>query len=175
VPSIRIALRRNRSVKRLFALAVAVAIVAFSFFPSFLPQAKAQGPPQVSIQIYDANGNLRTEFVKGESLRIVVFNSLPSYYVRVINPDGVILYQEHSTSQTFDSGLLSGLTNEVGSWEVEVDIFPTPFLPPPGTLFFWYGVKVYTVVPIAPFGVLGMFATCITGFGLKSVKARKRS
>jgi hypothetical protein len=136
---------------------------AFSFFPL---QAKATDPDSLSkpyIHICDANGNLRTEFAKGEQLRIVTFYPFPVYQVKVINPDGKVLFSKWSLSEDgkFDSGLLSDLTGEMGSWKVEAGIF------------FFYEVKIYFVVPIAPFGVLGMFAACFTGFGIKYAKGRK--
>jgi hypothetical protein len=134
--------------------------LAYSFFS---PQAKAADPGSISkpyIQIYDANGNLRTDFVVGEQLRIVSFYPFPYYQVKVINPDGKILYSRwvFSKDGKFDSGLLSGLTDETGSWKVKAGIF------------FWYKVKTYFVVPVAPFGILGMFAACFIGFRIRYAK-----
>jgi hypothetical protein len=120
------------------------------------------------IHLYDEQGNLRTEFFQGEKIRIVTYYPSPIYIVKVIDPDGqtvffkLVIAHECEHFGVFDSGLLSGLTDKNGEWHVEAGIF------------FWFKVKSFFVVPFGPLGVIGMFAACFTGFGLKYLKTRKK-
>jgi len=119
------------------------------------------------IRLYDEQGHLRTEFVKGERIRIVTYYPSPIYIVKVIDPDGQLVYYKIVLSWkckhygVFNSGLLSGLTSKTGTFEVEAGIHCR------------FKVRVFNVVPVSPLGIMGIFAACFAGFGLKYIKARK--
>jgi hypothetical protein len=144
------------------------------FFSSAQAQAAAQNPNVNNaslmhpyIKLYDEQGNLRTEFVQGERIRIVTYFPSPVYIVKIIDPDEQVAYSKiviaHQCEHygVFDSGLLSGLTDKNGEWHVEAGIFC------------WFKVRSFFVVPFGPLGVVGMFAACFTGLGVKYIKTRK--
>jgi hypothetical protein len=119
------------------------------------------------IRLYDEQGHLRTEFVKGERIRIVTYYPSPVYIVKITDPEGQLVYYKVVLSckrkhyGVFDSGLLSGLTSKTGTFEVEAGIHCR------------FKVRVFNVVPVSPLGIMGIFAACFAGFGLKYMKARK--
>jgi len=119
------------------------------------------------IHLNDEQGRLRNEFVKGERIRIIAYYSSPVYIVKITNPDGQLVYCKVVLSWkckhygVFDSGLLSGLTSKTGTFEVEAGIRCR------------FKVRVFNVVPVSPLGIMGIFAACFAGFGLKYIKARK--
>jgi hypothetical protein len=118
------------------------------------------------IHLHDQYGNLRTEFVQGEQMRIVTYFPSPMYLVKVVDPDGKTLFWKVVLScdckhyGLFDSGLMSGLTVKPGTCYVETGIL------------FWFKVKTFFVTPVAPLGVIGMLTACFTGLGVKYVTRR---
>ena len=122
---------------------------------------------QPYIRLYDEQGHIRTEFVKGERIRIVTYYPSPIYIVKVTDPDGQLVYYKVVLSWkckhygVFDSGLLAGLTSKAGTWNVEAGILCH------------FKVRVFNVVPVSPLGIMGIFAACFAGFGLKYIKTRK--
>ena len=164
--------------KKILALALLtfVTLEYALFFSSAQAQAAAQNPTinnaslmHPYIKLYDEQGNLRTEFVQGERIRIVTYFPSPVYLVKVVGPDGKILFSRVILSWkcrhygVFDSGLMSGLTGKPGTCYVEAGILC------------WFKVKTFFVTPVAPLGVVGMLAMCFTGLGVKYLRTRKGS
>ena len=122
---------------------------------------------QPYIRLYDEQGHLRTEFVKGERIRIVTYYPSPIYIIKITDPEGQLVYCKVVLSWkckhygVFDSGLLSGLTSKTGTFEVEAGIRCR------------FKVRAFNVVPVSPLGIMGIFAACFAGFGLKYLKTRK--
>jgi hypothetical protein len=118
------------------------------------------------IRLYDEHGNIRTEFVVGERIRIVTYLPSPIYLVKLTDPAGNVRFWKvvvtHCGSHfgMFDSGLLPGLIDKTGNWEVYAGIFCK------------FKVKTFFVAPVGPLGVIGMFAACFAGFGVKYLKSR---
>lgn len=165
--------------KKILALALLTfVIVEYAlFFSSAQTQVSAQNPTVNNawftyhpyIHLYDEQGNLRTEFVQGERIRIVTYFPTPLYIVKVIDPDGEISFSkvvwayECEHYGVFDSGLLSGLTAKNGEWHAEAGIFCL------------FKVRSFFVVPFGSLGVVGIFAACFTGLGAKYIKNRKNT
>jgi hypothetical protein len=162
--------------KSLALVLFAVVILEYALILSTAQaQTQAQGPTinnaslmhRPYIHLYDEQGNLRTEFVQGEKIRIVTYFPSPIYIVKVIDPDGQVSFFKIVISHkckhygVFDSGLLSGITDKNGEWHVEAGILC------------WFKVRSFFVVPFGPLGVVGILAACFTGFGLEYVKTRK--
>jgi hypothetical protein len=161
--------------KRTLALVLfAVVILQYALiFSTAQAETQTQLPnysPQYNhpyIRLYDEHGNIRTEFVIGEKIRIVTYFPSPTYLVKLIDPDGnvrfwrIVVTHYGSHFGKFDSGLLSGLIDKSGTWEVDAGIFCR------------FKVKTFFVAPVAPLGVIGMFAACFAGFGVKYLKTRK--
>lgn len=123
-------------------------------------------PAHPYIRLYDEHGNLRTEFVVGERIGIVTYFPSPVYLVKLTDPDGIVQFWKVVVCcnckhcGVFDSGLLSGLIDKTGTWEVCAGIFCR------------FKVKTLFVTPASPLGVIGMLVACFAGFGLKYVKTR---
>jgi hypothetical protein len=163
--------------KSLALVLFAVVILEYALlFSSAQAQASAQGPTVNNaslmhpyIKLYDEHGNLRTEFVQGEKIRIVTYFPSPVYIVKVIDPDGqvsffkIVIAHKCTHYGVFDSGLLSGITDKNGEWHVEAGILC------------WFKVRSFFVVPFGPLGVVGILAACFTALGAKYVKTRRTS
>jgi len=163
--------------KRILALALLTFVILeyALFFSSAQAQASAQNPTVINsslmhrpyIHLYDEHGNLRTEFVQGEKIRIVTYFPSPVYIVKAIDPDGQVSFFKIVISHkcehygVFDSGLLSGLTDKNGEWHVEAGILC------------WFKVRSFFVVPFGPLGAVGILAACFTALGAKYVKTRR--
>ena len=163
--------------KSLALVFLAVIILEYCLFFSTV-QAQVPAQDQITnsspgfrpyIRLYDEYGNLRTEFVQREQMRIVTYFPSPIYLLKVVDPDGKTLFWTVVVSSdcrhygVFDSGLISGLTDKPGKCYVETGIL------------FWFKVRTFFVTPVAPLGVVGILAACFTGLGLKYAKARKGS
>lgn len=147
----------------------------FAEYALILSTVQAQADPLPDsgwlpyIRIYDENGNLRKEFVKGETIRIVTYFPSPIYKVYIIDPDGQVRYDRTVKTQwgspdfgKFDSGLLEDMTDKIGSWKVVAGVLIS------------YKIRTYHVIAVAPLGIIGMLAACFTGLGLKSFRIRKQ-
>ena len=113
------------------------------------------------IWLYDKDGNTRDEFAPGEGIRITAYDSAP-FVISVYDPDGDLRFFDTSPAGTYDTGVRYDLTDEIGPWVVEVRDKRCKF-----------AVGMYNVIPEVVFGILGAFAACFTGFGLKYLRARK--
>jgi hypothetical protein len=163
--------------KKYFGL-VLLAVLVAEYAVFFTSPVQARDPStdlwsqsRPYIRLYDANGHIRnpSEFVEGEKIEIKTYFPSPIYLVAVTDPNGKIRFWKIVISikckhyGVFDSGLLTGLTDKLGSWEVYAGILCI------------FKVRTFHVVPVAPLGVIGIFAACFAGLGTKYVKTRKNN
>lgn len=125
--------------------------------------ASAQVDENPYVWIYDEYGHTRDEFLLGEKLRIVAYDSHTPYTVKLYDSDGMLRKYWLSDTPHFDSGLLDDVTDKLGPWLVEVR-----------DLICKFAVGTYNVIPEVAFGILGALAACFTGFGIKSLRAKRK-
>jgi len=120
------------------------------------------------VSTWDAtNANLpRDVFNTGESVRVKAYNDPTK------GAYDIILRYPNGSATTIASGL-------TGYHEA---VYPAATMTPAlggytlfaGSASVGYATALYTVIPEVIFGVLGTFAACFAGFGLKSLRAKKK-
>lgn len=129
-------------------------------YATFVSNVQAGENPFVWVE--DEYGVMRDVFLPGEKLRIVAYDSHTPYGISLYDPTGSLRKNWTSYTVSFDSGLLLYATDKLGPWLVEVRDLECKF-----------AVCMYNVIPEVAFGVLGALAACFTGFGIKSLRARR--
>ncbi len=137
-----------------------------------------QDPPLTNPFVWATNSTglgMQDIFQLNEQIHIKGFSQHKPYNMTLTDPDNIVQYQWNFIGTTFfDSGLLStNATNKLGVWTINLyeDV-----LGPPGTpVEHKIGVGTYNVIPEATLGVIGLLGACFAGFGLKSLRVKKKA
>lgn len=119
-----------------------------------------------NVSTYNEDGTLTDRFIMGEKVRIIAYSSYPEppYEIIVIDPDGITRFTDTSNFTNYDSGLLSGITDKPGWWEVKA-----------GKAGIKYGTAWYNVVPEVPLGTLSILITCFAALGISTFRKHFKS
>jgi len=126
---------------------------------SFIPFGYAN--PNVSTARED--GTPTDTFGIGEKVRIIAYSSDPCPYdIIVTDSDGIVRFTDHSDVPNYNK-VITGITDKPGWWEVKA-----------GAVHARYGIALYNVIPVVPFGTLGVIAACFSALGIAKLQKRRK-